>query len=254
MGSIAEVEPGPEMTEFANSLAKNFDWVTVYWPSAIWPGLMVTVKLLILSATFGFPLAILVGIGRISKNRVIFAVSSAFVSVIRGTPLLVQMFILYRGLGSLLPLLHGIRNTMLWPVLADGFYYVTLALSLSLGGYVGEIVRTALLSVPSGELQAARTLGFRGTMLFRRIWLPRALYNVVPTLAGETVLLLKSTALASQVAVLDILGQINVIRSETAITYAPLLTVAVVYMIFTFLIERGFKRVEKASSKFVRVA
>lgn len=232
----------------------NFAWIGAFWLSAIVPGTIVTLKLLLLSGLFGFPVAVLVGFARVSKNMVVFRISSAFVSVIRGTPLLVQMFIYYRGLGSLFPLIPGIRHTFIWPYLADGFYYCVFALVLSNGAYVGEIVRGALLSVPRGEIEAARVYGFRGFRLIQRIWLPRAMQAMMPTFAGETVLLLKATALASQLAVLDLLGQINVIRAQAAITYIPLLIVALCYLLVTLVIEAAFRRFEAHFAKTMRPA
>jgi polar amino acid transport system permease protein len=233
-------------------LVENFGWIVTYGSSAIWPGFVVTLKLLVFSGLFGFPFAVLVGFGRLSRNAVIYIVSSTFVSLIRGTPLLVQMFIYYRGVGSLLPSIPGIRHTFIWPYLADGFYYVVFANVMSVGGYVGEVVRSALLSVPRGELEAGPAYGLRGLRLVRRVWLPRAMQAMMPTFAGEAVLLLKSTALASQLAVLDLLGQINVIRSETAITYTPLIVVASGYFLITLVIEAVFRQFEARFAKSTR--
>ena len=146
--------------------------ITTFW-LMLWSGLL------------GFALAVAVGIGRTSPNWFINGPCYAFTSVIRGTPLLVQIFLLYYGLGSLFAQTPFIRQTFLWPYLRDGFWYVVLALTLSVGGYVGEVVRGALLSVPRGEMEAARAYGFRGFGLLRRIWLPRALQAMMPTLAGR---------------------------------------------------------------------
>jgi polar amino acid transport system permease protein len=231
---------------------ENLTWIDEYAISAIVPGMIITLKLFVFSGLLGFPFAVLVGFARVSKRKWIFVSSSAFVSLIRGTPLLVQIFIYYRGLGSLFPSIPGIRHTVFWPYLADGFYYVVFALILSFGGYVGEVVRNALLSVPRGEIEAARAYGFRAFGLARRIWLPRAMQAMMPTLAGEAVLLLKSTALASQVAVLDLLGEINIIRSQAAITYTPLLVVAVGYLIATLAIEAVFRRLEAGFANTMR--
>ncbi|MDQ0393976.1 ABC transporter permease subunit [Labrys monachus] len=230
----------------------NFGWIGKYWFSNIVPGFITTLQLLFFSLLFGYPFAILVGFGRVSRNRFVYAVSTAFVSIIRGTPLLVQMFIYYVGLGSLFPAIPGIRHSFIWPFLREGYYYVIFALVVSVGAYVGEVMRGALLSVPRGELEAARAFGFRGFSLVRRIWLPRAMQAMMPTFAGETVLCLKSTALAYLVTVQDLLGQINIIRSREAITYTPLLTVAVGYLLTTLVIEAAFRRFEASFAKTSR--
>ncbi|GLS23751.1 ABC transporter permease [Labrys miyagiensis] len=240
-------------TDLASSFFDNFTWIGKYWPMIL-GGFWTTLQLLFFSLLLGYPLAILVGFGRVSKNKFIYGLATGFVSVIRGTPLLVQLFILYFGLGSLFPAIPHIRQSFIWPVLKDGYYYVILALVLSVGGYVGEIMRGALLSVPRGELEAGRAYGFHGFSLVRRIWLPRAMQAMMPTFAGETVLCLKSTALAYLVSVQDLLGQINIIRSREAITYTPLLVVAVGYLLATLVIEAVFRRFEANFAKTTRPA
>ena len=135
-----------------------------------------------------------------------------------------------------------IRGSFLWPYLREGFWYVALALILCVGAYVGEVLRGALRAVPRGELEAARAFGMKRLMVLRRVWLPRALELVKPTLVGETVLLLKATALASTVAVTDLLGAANLVRAQTLRVYEPLLAVAVIYIVLAFVIEHVFSR------------
>ena len=232
----------------------NFDWLPKYAPLLL-NGMITTFWLVLTSGILGFALAILVGLGRVSRNPVIFGISSAFTSIIRGTPLLVQIFLLYSGLGALFALFPEIKSTYIFKqYLRDGFLYIVLSLTLSVGGYVGEVVRGALLSVPRGELEAARAYGFHGFGLVRRIWLPRALQSMMPTFAGETVMLLKATALASSVAVVDLLGAANKVRSDTLLTYEPLLFVAAGYFICTLVIEAIFRRYERHYAKMHRPA
>lgn len=231
----------------------TFFWLDKYGHLFV-QGAFTTFWLVLVSGTIGFSLAVAVGLGRVSKNPFINAPCYAFTSIIRGTPLLVQIFLLYYGLGSLFAQMPAIRQTFLWPYLREGFWYVALALALSVAGYVGEIVRGALLAVPRGEMEAARAYGFRGWGLLKRIWLPRALQTMMPTLAGETVLLLKATALASTVAVVDLLGAANIVRAQTFRVYEPLLFVAVGYFLATLAIERGFRSLERHFAKSQRPA
>jgi polar amino acid transport system permease protein len=221
----------------------QLSWLDTYWPLLL-EGFWRTILLVLISGTLGFALAILIGLGRISKNPILSGALLGYTSIIRGTPLLVQIFLLYYGLGSVFAGMPAIRETFLWPYLRDGFWYVAAALILSEGGYTGEVIRAALLSVPRGEIEAGRAFGMRGFLLFRRIWLPRAIQSVLPTLTGEAVLLMKSTALASTVTVIDFLGAANVVRARTFRTYEPLLFVAVGYFALTLVIEYGFGRVE----------
>ena len=133
---------------------------------------------------------------------------------------------------------------MFWPILREGYFYAILAFTLNEGGYGGEIMRGAFLSVPKGELEAARAYGMSPWKVLHRIWLPRAVRNVLPTLAGETVLMLKATPLAATVTVLDIFGVILRVRQNTYITYEPLITAAIIYMALTFFITRAFNYFE----------
>lgn len=208
-------------------------------------GLHTTLSLLVISLILGFALAILIALARLSSNPLVSAGAFLFTSVTRGTPLLVQIYVYYYGLGTLFAFNPSIRSSFIWPYLRDGYWYVAFALILSTGAYLGEVIRGGLLSVPKGEVEAARAFGMKPAIVMWRVRLPRALYQLTPTLAGETVLLLKSTALASTIAVVDLLGAANQLRSMTFEIYKPLLVVAVIYIVLTYFIEFVFSRIEK---------
>ncbi len=231
----------------------TFAWLDTYGHYFV-EGVVTTFWLLVLSWTFGFTLAVLVGLGSVARSALPRRLCRAFSSVIRGTPLLVQIFLLYYGLGGVFAATPAIRHSALWPFIRsiDAFWYVVLALTLSTGAYVGEVVRGALLAVPRGEIEAARAFGFRGLGLLLRIWLPRALQSMLPTLAGETVLLLKATALASTVTVLDLLGAAQLVAAQTFRTYEPLLIAAIGYLLATLVIEAAFRAVERRIGRAYR--
>lgn len=220
----------------------DFEWLETY-QSYFLPALQTTLELLLYSGVLGFALAIIVGFARLSTQPFIAWLSLSFTNTIRGTPLLVQIYVLYYGLGMLFSEYPSVRESFLWEYLRDGFWYVVLALAISVGAYVGEVIKGGLRGVPKGELEAARALGMPRSLMVRRIWLPRALHILLPSLAGETVLLLKSTALASTVAVMDVLGAANFVRTQTLRTYEPLLVTALVYLVLALLIEFGFRRI-----------
>jgi ABC-type arginine/histidine transport system permease subunit len=113
---------------------------------------------------------------------------AGFCGLIRGTPLLLQLWLLYYGLGSLFPSIPWIRQSDLWPILRQAWPYAVLALTLSVAGYSGEVMRGAFKGVAHGQLEAAKAMGMPRFTIFRRIWLPQALHRVLPTLGGETVL------------------------------------------------------------------
>ena len=226
----------------------DFSWINSFSAELV-RGLGITLKLLALSGVCGFALAVVVGLGRVSRNPLIRAPMQFYISVFRGTPLLVQIYILYYGVGSLFAAYPPIRGSFLWPYLREGFWYVALALTLSVGAYVGEVLRGGLRAVPRGELEAARAYGMGHWLTLRRVWLPRALELVRPTLVGECVLLLKATALASTVAVTDLLGAANLVRAQTLKVYEPLLAVAVIYIILAFVIEHLCARLGKVPQR-----
>jgi polar amino acid transport system permease protein len=222
----------------------DFEWLVTYQEYFL-PALQTTLELLLYSGLLGFVLALLVGFARLSKQPFIAWFALSFTNTIRGTPLLVQIYVLYYGLGSLFAEFPSVRESFLWDYLRDGFWYVVLALAISVAGYVGEVIKGGLRGVPKGELEAARALGMPWFLMVRRIWLPRALQILLPSLAGETVLLLKSTALASTVAVMDVLGAANFVRTQTLRTYEPLLVTALVYLVLALLIEYAFRRLAR---------
>lgn len=218
-------------------------WVAEYWPKFI-DGIIVTLQLLSLSIVIGMALAIPIGLVQVTGPRWLGAIARGFCTIIRGTPLLIQLWLLYYGLGSLFPLVPGIRESFMWPILRDAFPYAILAFSLSVAGYEGEVMRGAFKGVPRGELEAGRAFGMSRFTVLRRIWLPRALQNVLPTLAGEFVLTLKSTPLAATITVFDVYGVGSIVRQETYRVYEPLLLLAGIYIFLTALIVLFFRWLE----------
>jgi polar amino acid transport system permease protein len=209
-------------------------------------GLWLTMLLLVLSCVFGMMLAVPIGLVQVTGPRWLAKIAEAFCTVIRGTPLLVQLWLLYFGLGPLLfDIFPAIRQSFLWPVLRDGFAYAVFAFTLSFAGYEGEVMRGAFLGVPKGELEAARACGMSPFLTLRRVWFPRAVRLVLPTLAGETVLQLQATPIAFKVAILDLMGVVYVVRQDKYLTFEPLLFIALIYVILTFILTRGFNWYER---------
>lgn len=222
----------------------DWSWFPKYLPLLV-DGLFITIQLLVLSMVFGMMLAVPIGLVQVTGPRWLAAIARAYCTVMRGTPLLVQLYLLYYGVGSILATVPEIRQSFFWPILREGYFYAILAFTLNEGGYGGEIMRGALLSVPKGELEAARAYGMSPWKVLRRVWLPRAFRNAIPALGGETVLMLKATPLAALVTVVDLFGVADRVRQETYIIYPPLLTVMVVYMVLTFIIVRIFGQIER---------
>lgn len=221
----------------------DWTWIPKYLP-LLASGLWVTINLLVLSVIFGMVFAVPLGLVQATGSRWLGPPARAFCTFIRGTPLLVQVWLLYFGFGSLFPLIPGIRESFLWPVLREGYFYALLALTISFAGYEGEVMRGAFLAVPKGELEAAKAFGMSPWKILVRIWLPRAVRLALPTLAGDTALQLKSTPLAATVTVLDLFGVSNKIRQDTFRVYEPLVLVLVVYVVLYFFIVWAFNKYE----------
>ena len=218
-------------------------WLPEYLPRFL-DGILITLQLLSVSIVIGMLFAIPIGLVQVTGPRWLGFLARGFCTVIRGTPLLIQLWLLYYGLGSLFPLVPGIRESFMWPILRDAFPYAVLAFSLSVAGYEGEVMRGAFKSVPKGELEAARAFGMSRFTVLRRIWLPRAFQNVLPTLAGEFVLTLKATPLAATITVFDVYGVGSIVRQETYRVYEPLLFVAGIYVLLTACIVLLFRWLE----------
>lgn len=210
----------------------------------LWEGFINTMILVAVSGTLGFMLAVVNALVQINGPRPLAWLARAGSTVIRGTPLLLQLFFFYDGVGRLLPDIPGIRESLMWPVLRDAFFYGILAFTISVAAYVGEVIRGAMLSVPRGELEAARAFGMSRFKILYRIWLPHAIQICLPTLTGETILLLKSVPLVSTIAVMDLLKAANIVRDETFLVYEPLLLIAGIYIALTVIFTIGMRRVE----------
>lgn len=225
------------------ALSLRWDWIPKYAPLAL-EGLWTTIWIMVVTTVLGFVLAVPIGLAQAIGPWYLAMPARVFCTIIRGTPLLLQIWLLYYGLGSLFPQFPWIRGSELWPYLRQAWPYAVLALTLSYAGYEGEVMRGAFSGVAKGQLEAAKSFGMRRFTMFRRIWLPQAIRNVLPTLGGETILQLKATPLVATITVIDIYAVSSRVRSDTFIVYEPLLLLAVIYMVIAGLITLAFRRFE----------
>ena len=211
-------------------------------------GIPVTLGLVSLSLLFGGIAAIGFAIMRLSSNPVLSGFSYGYVFVFRGTPLLVQIFLIYYGIGQF----EAVRESFAWPVLRDAYWCAIIAFSLNTAGYTAEIFRGGIMGVPHGEVEAARAFGMSRWTAFRRIVAPSAFRLALPAYGNEIILMLKGSALASTITLLDLTG---VARTIIARTYMPieLFTMAgIIYLILTFLIVRSVRFAEYRLSPHLR--
>lgn len=221
----------------------DWSWLPKYLPMLPY-AIFVTLQLVACTMVFGLLLAIPLGLAQVAGPKWLATAAREYCTFMRGTPLLIQLYILYYGLGSVFSSYPELRHGWYWFILKEGYYYAILAFVLNEAGYLGEILRGAFLSVPKGELEAGRACGMSPLQVLRRIWLPRALRNALPALGGETILTLKTTPLAALVTVTDIFSVADKVRQETYIIYPPLIMVMLIYMALTFIITRIFNHVE----------
>ncbi|MCF1466000.1 ABC transporter permease [Agrobacterium vitis] len=221
----------------------DFSWIGNYWPLLL-AGAWQTVALLVISVVLGFVMAIGLAFAQVSGGPVARVLARGYSTFFRGTPLLIQLWLLYYGVGSLLPMVPGIRQSLIWPLLREGFFFAAVSFTLNYAAYEAEVLRGALLAVPKGELEAGRAFGMGRFTLIRRVWLPRALRIALPTIAGEVVMQLKATPLAFTVTVMDLYAVAYKVRQDTLLVYEPLIVVTLFYLALTAIIARCFRVVE----------
>ncbi len=227
--------------------ALRWDWLPEYAP-LLAEGIWTTIWLLVVTSALGFALAVPLGLAQVTGPWWLSTPARIFCTIIRGTPLLLQIWLLYYGLGSLFPQIPGIRQTWMWPILRDAWPYAVLALSLSFAGYEGEVMRGAFAGVPRSQLETGQSYGMGRFTLFRRIWLPQAVRSALPTLAGETILQMKATPLVATITIMDTYAVASRVRQDLLITYEPLLLLAVCYLVMASIIALIFSRVERSGA------
>lgn len=207
-----------------------------------------TLGLWILCITIGCVISIFVTWARVSGVPVVSQVAAAYVFVFRGSPLLIQMFLLYYGLSQFV----WVRQSFAWPILRDPFNSAVISLALCTGGYQAEIWRGGLQAVPAGEIEAGRAIGMSRLTLFWRIIAPNALRQALPAYSTEIVLMMKSTALASLVTVWEVTGVAQRIISQTYRTFEVFICAAIIYLVLNFLVIRLMRFLEYLISPHLR--
>ena len=220
----------------------NFD-LPVIWHSLpeLAVGLGTTVQLTVASVLAGLCLAVPLGVLRTSRNRWVAGPIYVYTYVFRGTPLLIQLFLIYYGLAQF----GWIKATVLWDFLREGYWCAILAFTLNTAAYTTEILRGAIQNVPFGEVEAGRAVGMSRFLLMRRIILPQALRIMLPAYSNEAVMLLQATSLASLVTVMELTGRARVIIAYSFAPYELYITIALIYLGLTYGLIWLFNRWER---------
>jgi arginine/ornithine transport system permease protein len=203
-------------------------------------GLKNTVILVSVSLALGLLLAVPLAILRNYGNPLVQLPIRAFVYFFRGTPLLVQMFLIYYGFGQF----DLIKESLLWPFFREAYFCALFAFTLNTAAYTTEILRGAIKATPHGEIEAAMAAGMSRFLMVRRIILPSAFRRALPAYSNEIIFMLHGSSLASVITIVDITGAARVINSRFYSPYEAFLTAAVFYLAITFLIVFLVKKLE----------
>ncbi len=215
----------------------------------LFEGAILTVEITVLSIVIGLCLAVPLGIMYIAKNPLIWAPVRAYVFYFRGTPLLVQIFLIYYGSGQFRESLEAVG---LWVFFREPYFCAVLSLTLNTAAYTAYILRGAVQNVPFGEIEAARACGMSGALLYRRIILPKALRLALPAYSNEVVFLLQSTSLVSIITLLDLMGVARIIVARSFAVYEIFITAGILYLIVTYAVLFAFRKVEHGLSGHLR--
>ncbi len=202
---------------------------------------LTTLKLLSLSLVFGLIIGLVFAIMRLSNNKFISNFSYCFSYVFRGTPLLVQIFIIYFGLGQI----EYLRATIFWVILKEPYWCAIIAFSLNTGAYTSEILRSAFQTIKPGLIEAGKSLGISNNIIFYKIQIPIAIKQSLPAYGNEIILMLKGTSLASTVTLMDLTGVAKYIISTTFKPVEVFIVAGSIYLFLTFLIHNFIKITEK---------
>lgn len=212
-------------------------------------GMVLTVQITFLSLVIGFCMAVPLALMRVSKHTLLWMPAYGYIFFFRGTPLLVQLFLIYYGGGQFR---EGLESVGLWTFFREAYFCAVFALALNTAGYTAEILRGAIRAVPVGEVEAAKACGMRGALLYRRIILPKAFRLAIQAYSNEVVFLFQATSLVSIISLMDLTGFARVIVARSFAIYEIYITAGILYLIVTYGILYVFRKVEHRWSAHLR--
>ena len=205
---------------------------------------VITLKLLSVSLVIGLFIGLLFAILRLNKNIIINRLAYGYSYVFRGTPLLVQIFIIYFGLGQI----EYLRSTFFWVILKEPYWCAIIAFALNTGAYTSEILRSAFQTIKPGIIEAGQSLGISNKIVFYKIQIPIAIRQSLPAYGNEIILMMKGTSLASTVTLMDLTGVAKYIISTTFKPIEVFIVAGGIYLFMTFIIHNVIKFLEKKYS------
>jgi len=205
---------------------------------------VITLKLLSVSLIIGLFIGLFFAILRLNKNIFINRFAYGYSYIFRGTPLLVQIFIIYFGLGQI----EYLRSTVLWVILKEPYWCAIIAFALNTGAYTSEILRSAFQTIKPGIIEAGKSLGISNKVIFYKIQIPIAIRQSLPAYGNEIILMMKGTSLASTVTIMDLTGVAKYIISTTFKPIEVFIVAGGIYLFMTFIIHNVIKFLEKKYS------
>lgn len=202
-------------------------------------GAKITILISLIALVFGFVLGLLICLMKMSKIKILKWPASAYIHILRGTPLFVQIFIIYFGLPQ-----FGIQFPDIGPISSD-FVTGAFALAINSSAYVAEIFRSGIQSVDKGQMEASRSLGLRYVETMRYVIIPQAIKNILPALANEFITLVKESAIISVIGVQDLMFRAGIVRTSIAKAFEPYIAAAIMYLIITSLLSWLVGKLEK---------
>lgn len=215
--------------------------VIIKWLPRLMQGATLTLELVAIAVLAGLILAIPLGIARTSKKWYVSGLPYAYIFFFRGTPLLVQLFLVYYGLAQF----DAVRESSLWPYLRSPFWCAAVTMTLHTAAYIAEILRGALQAIPRGEIEAARALGMSHGKALVHIMLPRAARIGLPAYSNEVILMLKASSLASTVTLLELTGMARTIIARTYLPVEIFFAAGMFYLAMSFVLVQAFKLLER---------
>ena len=205
-----------------------------YWQVFLLTGLKNTLILTCISVALGTLLGAVVALLRMSKSKLVRFLVTVYIEVIRGTPILLQLYLFYFVLPQVFPLLK-----------LSQFMWVSIALCVNSSAYVSEVIRSGIQAVDKGQMEAARSLGLSESQAMMKIILPQAVRNILPALGNEFIMMLKETSLASTFFLGDLMTSYAIVKGVTYLTLEPMTIVAIIYLCVTFPLSKIVERFEK---------
>ena len=225
------------MIEFLNNIQNSLIYKNFF---LVLSGLDNTILLLLISLPLGFVLALLFALGRVSKITLLSRTIASYIFVIRGTPLLVQIYLIYFGLGSV----KFIRESFLWYALKEPFWCGVIALTINTVAYGAEIFRGGIQSIEKSQVESGLSLGFGKFLLLRKIILPIAIRKVLPSYGNELVLMVKATSLVSLTTYMEMTGIARKIMAKTFAPVEAFIAAGILYLFLNFLMVQFVKYLE----------